>query len=185
MIGIRWHLATEAGLELSPTTINPSDGNLRRPARPPGRSPPPLPGPAVDQIPFLITLDYFLSLFDKSAQLVVWRSDRSARGLPHPSSRRFCASPHRRHVVSAMAHLIPSGRGHPGADCGGIFPKLQSERAKNLPPGRFPRDPRHPQLPIPVAARSVTASSAASCWVGFDEAFRPRLAEASAGLRLH
>jgi hypothetical protein len=44
MIGIRWHLATEAGLELSPTTINPSDGNLRRPALPLGRSP--LPSPA-------------------------------------------------------------------------------------------------------------------------------------------
>jgi hypothetical protein len=35
------------------------------------REPPPLPGPAVDTIPFLVALDCFLSLFDKSARLVV------------------------------------------------------------------------------------------------------------------
>jgi hypothetical protein len=51
------------------------------------------------------------------------------------------------HVVSATAHLVPSGSRAPWRRLGGILlQKLQTERARTLPPGRFPRDPRRLQL---------------------------------------
>jgi hypothetical protein len=60
---------------------------------------PPLPGPAVDEIPFLIALDYFLSLFDKSAQLVVWAFGQACAWIAASilaALLRVAASPSRR-----------------------------------------------------------------------------------------
>ena len=51
------------------------------------------------------------------------------------------------YVVSATAHLVPSGSRAPWRRLGGILlQKLQTERARTLPPGRFARDPRRLQL---------------------------------------
>jgi hypothetical protein len=56
------------------TSRPPSGGSRRKPALPPGRSPPPLPHQTIER-PFLSqcidTLDRRLSIFDKPARLIV------------------------------------------------------------------------------------------------------------------